>query len=140
MRMASPQAFHGARVGQDVFYDAESETVGVVGAAEHPRVGAFVRVLAPDQVIVETTPGETVLGANARAVIDVESREPYRRLASTPIEDQLGRPCGCAACERDGAHEPACGVHEVTELADGTNVTATCDCGKNAVSRVPECP
>lgn len=44
-------------------------------------------------------------------VLESASREPYRRLASTPIEDQLGRPCGCAACERDGAHEPTCGVH-----------------------------
>lgn len=51
-------------------------------------------------------------------------RPGYFRLASTPLEIQVGKPCGCEACERDGAHEPACAVHE--------EPAAACDCARSA--------
>jgi hypothetical protein len=39
--------------------------------------------------------------------------KPFERIASTPLEDQVGKPCSCDVCERDGKqHEPACAVHE----------------------------
>jgi hypothetical protein len=41
-----------------------------------------------------------------------ERMKPFEGLVATPLEDQVGQPCSCDACERDGQHAPACGVHE----------------------------
>lgn len=49
------------------------------------------------------------------------SRVSCRRLASTPEELREGKVCNCAACERDGQHEPECAAHE--------EPPAECDCG-----------
>jgi hypothetical protein len=61
--------------------------------------------------------GESPLGVARRglfallaAVLQRAEPKPYDRIAATPLEDQVGRPC--AACERDGQHEPGCAVHE----------------------------
>jgi hypothetical protein len=40
------------------------------------------------------------------------TRRKYKRIVSTPLEDQVSRVCQCAACERDGQHAPWCAVHE----------------------------
>lgn len=38
--------------------------------------------------------------------------EKYARLTATPQRIKDGELCDCAACLRDGPHEPDCAVHD----------------------------
>jgi hypothetical protein len=51
--------------------------------------------------------------------------KPFDRIVSTPLEEQVGKPCSCVPCERDGQHAPACSVHD----EDGD---VKCDCWRSA--------
>jgi hypothetical protein len=109
---------------QGVGIDLGHDTGAAIFIEKLPDGSILVRdhreVFEGDDVSVEDK--RLVVRRGGREIIDAVARAFYRRLASTPLEDQAGRLCGCLRRQEDGQHEPACSVHE--------EQSAACDCAR----------